>query len=340
MATESLYKLKEYCSDSSEHESSVKYDEFGRLNNYTLKRGNGSSVFSKSYQYETTNGSQTNRISTVTEGADTYQYIYANGLLTTVKKNGVAKSTYLYGTNQMLTWEIQPDMGIDQQYVYGKDKLIRVGNTTTAETYETYGYTDNLLTSHTKGNTTRYFEYDEMGNPTYYKASSLLGAANMVWTEGRVLKSGTQNGKAFSYEYDALGKRYQKTVDGNTVKQYWSGNDLLAEERIDGTSTTVLIYLYDWTGVCGMKRLSEKSDGSVQTDTYWYKKERAGGHRGDIRSKREDLRVPLRRVGELPSDRQRNGNGRDEGSGNRRDQHERQCAHWAHQSVPLSWLLL
>ena len=98
----------------------------------------------------------------------------------------------------------------------------------------------------------------------------------MEWTEGRVLKSGIQNGKAFSYEYDALGKRYQKTVDGKVTKQYWSGNDLVAEERIDGTNTTVLIYLYDWTGVCGMKRLSEKSDGSVQTDTYWFKKNELG----------------------------------------------------------------
>ena len=84
------------------------------------------------------------------------------------------------------------------------------------------------------------------------------------------------NGKSFSYEYDALGKRYQKTVDGKITKQYWSGNDLVAEERIEGTSTTVLIYLYDWTGVCGMKRLREKSDGSVQTDTYWYKKNELG----------------------------------------------------------------
>ena len=35
-------------------------------------------------------------------------------------------------------------------------------------------------------------------------------------------------------------------------------------------------------------------------------------------------------MGELPTDRQRNGNGCDEGSGNRRDQHERQCTHRAY----------
>ena len=277
MATESLYKLKEYCSDSSEHESSVKYDEFGRLNNYTLKRGNGSSAFSKSYQYETTNGSQTNRISTVTDGSDTYQYSYSNGNLTTVKKNGTIQSSYLLDANNgRLVYESQPLMGINQQYDYDKDNITRVYSNSALKTYETYGYTDNLLTSYTKENITRYFAYDGMGNPVRYKTASQTSDPNMVWTEGRGLKSGIQNGKAFSYEYDALGKRYQKTVDGKVTKQYWSGNDLVAEERINGTSTTVLIFLYDWTGVCGMKRLSEKSDGSVQTDTYWFKKNELG----------------------------------------------------------------
>ena len=181
-----------YYSDSSEHNSYLYYDEFGRVEQYIIEEkrsGLISDTFTKSYEYETlSNGSQTNQISNVSDGSDHYEYSYSDGRLTTVKKNGVAKSTYLYDINQKLTWEIQPDLGIDQQYVYDKDNLIRVGNTVTAETYETYGYTENLLTSHTKNNIKRYFEYDEMGNPTYYKTNSLLGEANMEWEEGRNIK--------------------------------------------------------------------------------------------------------------------------------------------------------
>ena len=102
--------------------------------------------------------------------------------------------------------------------------------------------------------------------------------AKPIWNgrKGEILKRGTLNGNTFEYEYDAFGKRYQKKVGDTTIKYYWSGEDLIAEEYNRGNTTTVLMYLYDWTGVIGVKMIGTIVGGNTHTETYWFKKNELG----------------------------------------------------------------
>ncbi len=121
--------------------------------------------------------------------------------------------------------------------------------------YLTFNYNaKNQLTSYTKEGTTKYYEYDNMGNPVKYGANSQSAADNFAWTQGTKLKTGTYKGNTFSYKYNADGLRYEKTVNGVTTRQYLEGDKIIAEEEVNANNTVVhtKYYIYDQTGIAGM----------------------------------------------------------------------------------------
>ena len=112
----------------------------------------------------------------------------------------------------------------------------------------------NQLITYEVDNTTKYFSYDNLGNPVKYGVSSQSAAENMVWTQGTKLASGNYKGNSFSYKYDANGLRYEKTVNGITTRQYLEGDKIIAEEILNasGSVAHTKYYIYDQTGIAGM----------------------------------------------------------------------------------------
>ena len=114
-------------------------------------------------------------------------------------------------------------------------------------------YSKIQLTSYSVNGTTKYYSYDNLGNPVKYGVSSTSAADNMVWTQGTKLATGSYRGNSFSYKYNADGLRYEKTVNGITTRQYLEGNKIIAEEELNtsGTVAHTKYYIYDRTGIAG-----------------------------------------------------------------------------------------
>ena len=79
--------------------------------------------------------------------------------------------------------------------------------------------------------------YDAIGNPLSYRGKT------MDW-EGRQLVSLTGTNLNVSYTYDADGIRTKKTVNGTVIQYFYSGGQLVYEER----GNEKLHYLYDTYG--------------------------------------------------------------------------------------------
>lgn len=136
-----------------------------------------------------------------------------------------------------------------------KSKKCKVGRSISAllENISFTSYSKNQLTSYSKEGATKYYSYDNMGNPVKYGVSATTAADNMVWTQGTKLASGSYRGNSFSYKYNADGLRYEKTVNGITTRQYLEGNKVIAEEELNtsGTVAHTKYYIYDHTGIAG-----------------------------------------------------------------------------------------
>ena len=140
------------------------------------------------------------------------------------------------------------------------NNLIQIGKRTPNGPPVTMPYIDftynskNQLITYEVDNTTKYYSYDNLGNPVKYGVSSQSAAENMVWTQGTKLASGNYKGNSFSYKYDANGLRYEKTVNGITTRQYLEGDKIIAEEILNasGSVAHTKYYIYDQTGIAGM----------------------------------------------------------------------------------------
>ena len=105
--------------------------------------------------------------------------------------------------------------------------------------------------------------YDAIGNPL-----TIGNDIELTWINGRSLNTYSDSSKSLnvSYKYNNDGIRYEKTVNGSTTKYYLEGTSIVYEKK--GTRT--IYYLYDATGVIGLKYndstyLFEKS---MQGDCY------------------------------------------------------------------------
>lgn len=103
---------------------------------------------------------------------------------------------------------------------------------------------------------TERFEYDALGNPTLYRGQQ------MTW-QGRRLKSYDTVDGLIEYTYDVNGIRTSKTRNGVTYNFIYDGNNLVAEQRTDGSVTQNIYYLYGVDGIVGFR---------YNEQTYLYRK--------------------------------------------------------------------
>ena len=255
--------------DGSDFKSEYTYDAMGRLTQYSVKK-NSKEILYNSYTYGTnaTLGSQCSANSvignyngTTQVGGGGYEYD-ALGRITYIANNRTSGEKYSYDRYNRLSYiEIDGYNGTWYSYSYDANNNLtkikkRVPNgPPMTMPYIDYSYNEkNQLTSYSKEGTTKYYAYDNMGNPVKYGVSSATATGNLAWTQGNKLSSGNYNGNNFSYKYNADGLRYEKTVNGITTRMYLEGDKVIAEEKLDasGTVTSTKYYVYDQTGVAGM----------------------------------------------------------------------------------------
>ena len=101
----------------------------------------------------------------------------------------------------------------------------------------TYNFKNQLL-SYTIDGVTKTITYDEYGNPL------TLGDYNLLFESGN-LKTIQNNNNQYEYEYNSLGIRTKKTINGK-VYEYTTYGDLLISETVTwDTNTYTVEYLYD-----------------------------------------------------------------------------------------------
>ena len=237
--------------------SYYEYDTMGKITNVATKY-NQINIENKTYQYDSDN-----RLYKVVNNLATNKYeqlLYDyDGNISQITQNGAVQSVFTYDSLNRITsdsavsnrWTTTYTYNGTQNAVasrYSENTILGAPEpTTTNYSYNTLGQ----LSQMSKNGVNSYFAYDALGNPTKYKVASTTSANNMTWTQGRYLSSGTLNGNTFSYEYDASGMRYKKTVNGTTTEYYIVDGRIMAEKTLGFAGSTVY-YFYDATGIAGM----------------------------------------------------------------------------------------
>ncbi len=248
--------------------SNYTYDSMGRVSAYTLKNGS-QNVVSNTYSYKPNATSGALYTTTYVRVLDNEYFDYGEsyeydslGRVTGISENASSETSINYdGQNRLSSVEIGGYTGTWYAYYYdNNNNLTEIrkrdpNGPPVAQTYVSYEYNaKNQLTSYTKDGTTKYYSYDNLGNPIKYGVASTSASDNLSWTMGNKLSSGTYNDNTFSYKYDCNGIRYEKTVNGITTRMYLEGSTVIAEEVLNqsGTVAHTKYYIYDQTGIAGM----------------------------------------------------------------------------------------
>ncbi len=220
------------------------YDGLGRTRGITLGQ-----VLAKDVYYQGFGDHTTNRVSSVWYGVngirkDNNKYTYDKaGNIATITENGLEAAKYVYDGLNRLVRENNSTMG--KTYVVydaaGNILYKTVNGRRIKYRYSQNGWKDQLI-SLTEGDQTYNFEYDVLGNPTLYKDIP------MQW-KGRRLTS--YNG--VNYAYDVNGIRTSKVRNGIEYKYIYDGNNLIAEQHIQGSNSEWIYYLYGVDGVAGFR---------------------------------------------------------------------------------------
>ncbi len=248
---------------------SYSYDVVGRVSKVTTDNASGRNEVA--YEYDTLDRVVTRTVN----GTDPTTYTYDNaGRPLTIGYRGQS-TTYVWDTASRLTSKTLPN-GIRQEFTYDDaDRLLTLtyrktdnsvleqlaysydakgqrltkssGTTSVAETPITALYdTANRLTTLTLTATGQVFNlaYDDNGNLSSKTEQGGAGAVtNYSWDARNRLTGISAPGLTASFEYDALGRRSSKTVNGQSIGFVYDGAQAIGEVTGGTISTAILTTL-------------------------------------------------------------------------------------------------
>ena len=217
------------------------YDALKRSSGVTIKKANGSELFTRSYSYWDYAGDNTRTTSRLKTYENTdangnlmtgYRYTYdVNGNITKIEEAYTANSyrdlaVYAYDDLNQLDSETRysytdasatpatttvVDYSIDTA---GNLRSVSGGAHSISYTYSDSSWAD-LLTGITVDGTSRTISYSSAGNPdNWYNGTDYT---NLVWEQGRRLSSVTKHmtdgTRTYDYAYDMSGVRSSKTIE-------------------------------------------------------------------------------------------------------------------------------
>jgi len=203
------------------------YDAIGRRTSRTISGGDVTT-----YAYD-----KVNRLKTVTlrGRAVTYNYDLAGRLIEKVLPNGL-KASYQYDSADRVTsiTYTKPDNSVVESVAYSYDaggqRITKTqGQASPGETPFSATYDEaNRLTAITLNGETFTLTYDENGNLAG-KSGTTSGATSYTWNARNQLVSISGPSGNASFKYDALGRRIEKTVNGDTTGFLYDGVQAIAE---------------------------------------------------------------------------------------------------------------
>ncbi len=203
------------------------YDAIGRRTSRTIS---GDDV--TAYTYD-----KVNRLKTVTLRGRTvtYHYDLAGRLIEKVLPNGL-KASYQYDAADRATSiaYTKPDNSVVESVAYSYDaggqRITKTqGQASPGETPLSATYDEaNRLTAITLNGEPFTLSYDENGNLAS-KSGATSGITNYTWTARNQLASISSPSASASFKYDALGRRIEKTVNGDTTGFLYDGPQAIAE---------------------------------------------------------------------------------------------------------------
>jgi len=203
------------------------YDAIGRLASRTLS---GSDVSAYSYD-------RANRLKTVTLRGKTASYSYdaAGRLAQRILPNGI-KVAYQYDdadrVTQMAYRKTDGTLVETLTYAYdaaGQRRQRGSGSASVLETAFSASYDEaNRLTQITLGGEAFTLAYDDNGN-LVSKSGPASGTTTYIWSARDQLISLSSPAGVASFKYDALGRRIEKTVNGQSTGFLYDGAQAIAE---------------------------------------------------------------------------------------------------------------
>ena len=240
-------------------------DVFSRLISQTISFGNN--AFSKTFEYCV--GGSNNTLTNNMIGKVSLNYVN-NGVLA----SGSVADIYSYdnlGNIVSIQRAVNNNIAFQNQYEYDKlSRLNRENNQLMNRSYKCvynsngnisfkneYAYTTGTLPStplvaHSYSYSSTYpsrlisfdgqtISYDTVGNPITYRGKTL------TWIKGTLLSQVVDGNTSINLSYDGFKQRIKKEVGSNTTNYKYINNQLIIEERTNGTIT----YLYSHEGIIG-----------------------------------------------------------------------------------------
>ncbi|MBR0510245.1 MAG: DNRLRE domain-containing protein [Clostridia bacterium] len=208
------------------------YDGLGRLSSKTV---HGNLVYS--YGYRNLTGNRTTpQIQTLTTPIGTYTYTYdANGNILT-ETLGSYTTSYVYDSFNRLTRENNQKAGYTYVYTYDNDNIktrktyaYTTGTPGTVLNTDTWTYDTNWKDLLNAYNDDDLYSLNGELRLVYNDNGNAAKSALYEWNRQGLLQSyaDSVSGDAFSYTYDANGKRLTKTVNGATTNYYYAGGRMV-----------------------------------------------------------------------------------------------------------------
>jgi RHS repeat-associated protein len=205
------------------------YDAIGRRTSRTLSGGDVTT-----YTYD-----KVNRLKTVTlrNRTATYNYDLAGRLTEKILPNGL-KTTYQYDAADRVTSiaYTKPDNSVVESVAYSYDaggqRIAKTeGQQAPADTTFSATYDEsNRLTAITIAGEPFTLAYDDNGNLTT-KTGPVAGTTTYGWSARNQLISLSSPAGSATFRYDAMGRRTEKTVNGQTTGFLYDGAQAIAELR-------------------------------------------------------------------------------------------------------------
>lgn len=177
------------------------------------------------------NKTKDTKVASYSNPLHSYEYTYDDESNITSIKEGENVKTYTYSQNGELISYSDGEKEITNGYD-DNGNICKKG-----DDYFDYLYDGWLETLYRGFNTD--FEYDENGNPTKYKGSTLEWVGKNLMSYDNAI-----------YRYDDMGNRILKVVDGGPVTRYYlEGNKVICETN---DSMGTIVYIYESGEVVGL----------------------------------------------------------------------------------------
>ncbi|MBJ6362738.1 RHS repeat domain-containing protein [Paenibacillus sp. GCM10012307] len=187
-----------------------------------------------------------NRLTSINNGTEAAYGYYTNGMLKTITQGNGVVAAYQY-TGLELTQLSYSGSGmspVTYSYVYDDAKNISERSKNEGKDRFTYDAVNRIKTS-TLNN--EVYTYDARGNRESLEGDRLAELTDAAYTYDNYnrltkVKRGTQGEVAYKYNGD--GFMVERTEGGVTTRYYYSGNEIIAEGRVDANGTVTKIASY------------------------------------------------------------------------------------------------